>query len=123
MAAMLEHVNITVTDPDKQAEVFCRLFDWKVRWSGASMYGGRSVHVGSEDAYVALYSPDPGKVQSFEKGVPMNHVGIVVEDLDAVEGRVVEAGFKPFAHDDYEPGRRFYFFDGNGIEFEIVSYS
>ena len=31
-------------------------------------------------------------------------------------------GFTPYSHGDYEPGRRFYFTDGAGIEFEIVSY-
>ena len=57
------------------------------------------------------------------KGVPLNHVGIQVEDLDAVEERVVAAGLVPFSHGDYEPGRRFYFMDWDGIEFEIVSYA
>ncbi len=33
------------------------------------------------------------------------------------------AGLEPFGHDDYDPGRRFYFFDDNGIEFEVVSYA
>jgi predicted enzyme related to lactoylglutathione lyase len=45
-----------------------------------------------------------------------------VDDLDAVERRVVAAGLRPFNHGDYEPGRRFYFLDADGIEFEIVSY-
>ena len=35
---------------------------------------------------------------------------------------VAEHGLEPFGHDDYEPGRRFYFFDWDGIEFEVVSY-
>ena len=35
---------------------------------------------------------------------------------------VVEAGFKPINHADYEPGRRFYFHDHDGIEYEVVSY-
>jgi hypothetical protein len=35
----------------------------------------------------------------------------------------MDAGLTPFAHGDYEPGRRFYFFDPNGIEFEVVSYA
>jgi catechol 2,3-dioxygenase-like lactoylglutathione lyase family enzyme len=56
------------------------------------------------------------------KGVPMNHVGFLVGDLDAAERVVIEAGLKPFGHDDYDPGRRFYFFDWDGIEFEVVSY-
>ncbi|MEM6653029.1 MAG: VOC family protein, partial [Pseudomonadota bacterium] len=32
--AMLEHVNLTVTDPDKTAEMLCDLFDWRIRWAG-----------------------------------------------------------------------------------------
>jgi len=53
----------------------------------------------------------------------MNHVGVTVDDLDSVEARVVAAGLKTFSHDDYDPGRRFYFLDWNGIEFEVVSYT
>ncbi len=53
----------------------------------------------------------------------LNHVGVVVEDLEATEARVVAAGFKPHSHADYEPGRRFYFDDADGIEFEVVSYN
>jgi hypothetical protein len=29
---------------------------------------------------------------------------------------------RPFAHADYAPGRRFYFLDPDGIEYEVVSY-
>jgi catechol 2,3-dioxygenase-like lactoylglutathione lyase family enzyme len=53
----------------------------------------------------------------------MNHIGVVVEDLDAVEAKVAAAGFETFNHGDYEPGRRFYFYDHDGIEFEVVSYA
>lgn len=53
----------------------------------------------------------------------MNHVGIVVDDLDAAEARVIAAGLEPFSHANYAPGRRFYFFDDNGIRFEVVSYT
>ena len=31
-------------------------------------------------------------------------------------------GLTPFSHGDYEPGRRFYFFDPDGIEYEVISY-
>ena len=37
-------------------------------------------------------------------------------------GWCVEHGLETFNHGDYEPGRRFYFFDWDGIEFEVVSY-
>ena len=50
-------------------------------------------------------------------------VGLVVDDLDAAKAVVKAAGLEPFNHADYEPGRRFYFFDWDGIEFEIVSYN
>ena len=47
---------------------------------------------------------------------------MVVDDLDAAERLVLDAGLETFNHADYEPGRRFYFFDWDGIEFEVVSY-
>ena len=46
----------------------------------------------------------------------------VVDDLDAAEAVIKDAGLIPFSHDDYEPGRRFYFHEENGIEIEVVSY-
>ena len=52
----------------------------------------------------------------------LNHIGLVVEDLEAVETSVRAAGYTPHSHADYEPGRRFYFDDDNGIEFEVVAY-
>ena len=54
--AILEHINMTVSNPDKTAEMLSDLFGWKIRWAGDSLNNGRSVHVGNEDDYVALYS-------------------------------------------------------------------
>lgn len=124
--ARLEHVNITVTDPDATAAVLCDLFDWTQRWAGAAKNGGRTVHVGGEDSYLALYSHRQAlraAVDSYQSLGGMNHIGVVVDDLDATESRVIAAGFTPHNHADYEPGRRFYFHDGNGVEFEVVSYA
>lgn len=121
----LEHVNITVTDPQRSADLFNTLFGWHIRWEGPSMLGGRTIHVGSQDQYLAVYTSEDVEAADpdFRKGVPLNHVGVVVDDLDAVEEKVKAAGLEPFGHDDYDPGRRFYFFDWNGIEFEVVSYA
>lgn len=118
----IEHVNLTVSDADLAAERMRRIFGWHVRWSGPARDEGRSVHVGSDEQYLALYTPPGGSPRRFGKGEPLNHVGVEVADLDAVEARVVAAGFVPFGHGDYEPGRRFYFLDGDGIEFEVISY-
>ena len=125
MEAKLEHVNITVGDADRSAMLIERLFGWRVRWAGAAMNGGRTVHIGTEHQYLALYSARgaDGKPLGWSKGMPLNHVALEVDDLDAVERRVVEAGLTPFSHGDYHPGRRFYFFDPDGIEFEVVSYA
>lgn len=118
----LEHINITVSDIERSAGLFERLLGWRIRWRGPSQLGGETIHVGSETDYIALYTQG-ALAQPFAKGLPLNHVGIVVEDLDAAEQVVREAGLTPFNHADYAPGRRFYFFDWDGIEFELVSYS
>lgn len=123
--ARIEHVNITVPDSEHAAGVFEQIFGWHVRWRGKAMSGGHTVHVGSGDHYLALYSPPAGKEcpSRFDKGVPLNHIGIEVDDIVAIETLVRQAGYQPFGHDDYEPGRRFYFFDESNIEFEVVSYA
>ena len=59
----------------------------------------------------------------FAKGRPLNHIGVEVDDLDAPEARVIAAGLRPFSHADYEPGRRFYFLDPGGVEYEVVRYA
>ena len=121
--ARIEHVNVTVSDPDRTAALMEKLFGWRVRWRGPAKNSGLTVHVGSNEHYLALYSPQDGcPAVEFGKGQPLNHVGIEVDDLDAIERRVVAAGLTPFSHGDYDPGRRFYFLDPDGTEYEVVSY-
>ncbi len=121
----IEHVNVTVTDPEKSAALMGDLFGWHVRWSGPALSGGRSVHVGNGDHYLALYTPPPSAPgeRRFPKGLPLNHIGVEVDDIDATEAKVIAAGLKPFNHGDYDPGRRFYFFCPDGIEYEVISYA
>jgi catechol 2,3-dioxygenase-like lactoylglutathione lyase family enzyme len=121
----LEHVNLTVSDPASTAQMLVDLFGWKIRWQGPAMAGGFTIHVGTDTDYLAVYAapPQPGARAGFKKGAPLNHVGIEVDDLDGVERKVIAKGLVPFSHGDYEPGRRFYFFDADGIEYEIVSYA
>jgi catechol 2,3-dioxygenase-like lactoylglutathione lyase family enzyme len=118
----IEHVNVTVSDPDRTAALMQRLFGWKVRWRGPARDNGLTVHVGNGDHYLALYSPRDGSEARFAKGRPLNHVGIEVDDLDATERKVIAEGLTPFSHGDYDPGRRFYFLDPDGTEYEVVSY-
>ncbi len=125
-SGLLEHINITVSDPDRTAAMLEKLFGWHVRWSGPSLGGGRTVHVGDEERYVALYSPagatDAHPDNYRQKGA-VNHLGVLVEDLDAAEQRVLAFGIKTHSHQTYEPGSRFYFHDHDAIEYEVVSYA
>ena len=123
----LEHVNITVSDPQKTAKMLIDLFDWHIRWEGASLNNGYSMHVGEEDSYVALYS-GPGEQTVIDEDASygtrggLNHIAVVVDDLDATEARVKALGYETHSHADYEPGRRFYFHDHDRVEIEVVCY-
>ncbi|SLN51025.1 VOC family protein [Ruegeria meonggei] len=125
MMATLEHANFTVSDPKVSAAWMQRVFGWKTRWEGPSIAGGYTVHVGSAHTYLALYAPgnpQPSGENSYDIVGGLNHVGVLVDDIDETEKKVVKAGFTPKSHADYEPGKRFYFDDDNGIEFEVISY-
>jgi len=120
----IEHVNVTVSDPERAARLMESLFGWHVRWQGPARDGGRTIHCGTDDHYVALYT-GRGRTYTaddFAKGRPLNHIGVEVDDLDGTEAKVKAAGLRPFGHDNYDPGRRFYFLDPDGIEYEVVSY-
>ncbi|MFL0357050.1 VOC family protein [Erythrobacter sp. GH1-10] len=120
----IEHANLSVTRPERSAELFKQLCGWEERWRGKSQNGGDTIHVGEPGngaSYLALYTGDH-VTGDYSKGQPLNHVGLLVDDLDDAEKVVVASGLEPFGHDDYQPGKRFYFFDWDGIEFEVVSY-
>ena len=122
--AIIEHVNLSVRDPSKMASLMEVIFGWHIRWQGKSQSGGDTIHVGTDTHYLALSTNESVRTRkgAYGKGVPLNHVGLQVADLDATEQRVIAAGLTPFGQDDYAPGRRFYFFNDDGIEFEVVSY-
>ncbi|WP_334193395.1 VOC family protein [Pararhodobacter sp.] len=127
MQATLEHTNLTVTDPAATARWMEEVFGWHIRWQGSAIHGGRSIHVGGDDSYLALYrpldAPRPAAARSYDTIGGLNHLAVTVADLDATEAKVRAAGFTPHSHADYEPGRRFYFHDADGVEYEVVSYA
>ena len=124
--SVLEHINLTVPDPQATADLLCELFGWHIRWQGDSIHGGTSIHVGGHGSYLALYRHQDQSVDaepSYFRRHALNHVGIVVDDLDDVEKRVIDYGLVPHSHANYEPGRRFYFKDENKLEFEVITYA
>ncbi|MGB7240548.1 MAG: VOC family protein [Sulfitobacter sp.] len=125
MTAMLEHTNLTVSNPDATAKWMCDLFGWHIRWQGAAMQSGKTIHVGTDTQYLALYTPGAPaqpKDDNYETIGGLNHIAVVVDDINAMEKSVTGAGFIAKNHGDYEPGRRFYFHDHDNIEFEVVQY-
>lgn len=125
MTAHLEHVNYTVRNARETAAWMCDLFGWHIRWQGDSINDGYTVHVGTTDHYLAIYSPKQATEPTQDTyRVPggLNHIAVTVDDIDAVEAEILAAGFKTESHANYEPGRRFYFYDSDGIEYEIVQY-
>ena len=120
----LEHANITVENPDKTAQTMIDLFDWTVRWNGASMNDGYTVHVGNKECYIALYTNEElgSKCGGGNHVGHLNHIGMVVEDLDSIINRAKKLGLEPFNFGEYEPGKRFYLILEEAIEIEIASY-
>ncbi len=127
MTTTLEHTNFTVADPEATAAWMCDLFGWHVRWKGEAKNMGHTVHVGTDTQYLALYAPQGQARRPTDDNYTtvggLNHIAVTVDDIDAMEQAVRDHGFVPGNHADYEPGRRFYFHDHDGIEYEVVSYA
>ena len=124
--AHFEHVNVTVSDPKKTAAMLADLFGWHVRWEGPSKYDGYTVHVGTDDDYLALYAlpkQERPEQESYYRTGAVNHFGILVDDLSAAEQRILDAGYRTHSHQTYDPGSRFYFHDHDDIEWEVVTYA
>ena len=122
----IEHVNLVVTNPRRSADLFERIFDWRTRWSGSGLDDeGEAIHVGTADTYVALVSRPTLVFDKHEYPVDrpgLAHVGVLVDDLDDVEGRVHAEGIETFNQNAIAPGRRFYFLDYDEVCWEVVSY-
>ncbi len=125
MPALFEHANITVSDPAATAAWMQKLFGWHIRWEGDAMAGGHTKHVGTDAQYIALYTPGTARKptdDTYSTAGGLNHLAVIVEDIDAAEAAIKAHGFVTGNHGDYEPGRRFYFHDDDNIEYEVVQY-
>jgi len=82
--AYLEHANLTVKDATATAQLLVDLFGWRIRWSGESIFGGYSVHVGGKNSYLALYTLESSQgkaIDSYRTLNALNHLGIVVDEF------------------------------------------
>ncbi len=122
MVGELEHGNIRVGDLDEAVRFLTTaLPNFRVRGGGSSGDGSRWLHVGTDNTYVALTEATGDRRPS--DGPGLNHLGFVVDDVDAVRERLAEAGYEQSSVG--EPHRyrmRGYFFDRDGVEWEFVEY-
>ncbi len=125
----LEHANITVSDLDATVEFYKTAFpSFKIRGGGTQpLEGGgfkRWLHFGTDETYVALselpLEKQPEK--DYDKN-GFNHIGFVVEDVNALAARMEEKGYKHTYPRQEEKYRiREYFGDPDGNEIEFVQY-
>jgi catechol 2,3-dioxygenase-like lactoylglutathione lyase family enzyme len=98
--------------------------DFQVRGGGESAGGSRWLHIGTEDTYIALNErASAAKDAKNTSSGPIKHLGFVVDDADALEQRLTDAGYRQGAIAQPHPHRkRVYFLDNDGGEWEFVQY-
>lgn len=127
MAVRLEHANLTVRNIDETIQFLKIAFpEFRIRHDGTGKDGGRWVHIGTDETYIALnqakaeperqwepYSREPG----------VNHLAYEVDDVEALRARLKEAGYQDTTVPNSHPFRkRVYFNDPEGNDWEFVQY-
>ncbi|NRA11815.1 MAG: VOC family protein [Crocinitomicaceae bacterium] len=120
----LEHANITVNNLDSTTKFFQTAFPgFKIRGGGTSN-GRKWIHLGNDLTYLALYEVienSKNEVNYDKNG--FNHIGFVVEDVDTLADKLLDAGFERDYPKQIEKFRiRDYFADADGNEYEFVQY-
>jgi len=123
----LEHANLAVRDLDAMIRFVRTAFpDFRIRWEGRTLQGERVVHLGTDDAYLALHqaSREPAEAWTPYAGAPgLNHLGFEVDDAEALRERLRAAGYEDSTFPNAHPHRkRVYFHDAEGNDWEFVQY-
>jgi catechol 2,3-dioxygenase-like lactoylglutathione lyase family enzyme len=126
MAARMEHANLHVRHFDDAVRFLTAAFpDFHVR-SESVENGLRWMHIGTDDNYIALNETVIDRNPNLEpyNGSPgVNHLGYVVDDVDALQERLSAAGFRDSTYPNNHPHRkRVYFYDADGNDWEFVQY-
>ena len=127
MKTKFEHANLHVTDVGRMLVFLQSAFpDFVIRKDSGEDDPERWVHVGHEDVYLSVYqSTAPLNSQKIPyDGAPgFNHLGFVVDDLEALRQRLINQGFKETTiPNDHPARRRIYFNDAEGNDWEFVQY-
>lgn len=118
---ILEHIHLSVNSlAATEAFLAAAVPELKRRGGGDSEIYGPWVHIGTDNCYIALT-----EVKGSQSPPELRHIGIVVEDIDALMTRLSAAGFEPAdasAIKGHPYRRRVYYIDGNGLDWEFVQY-
>ena len=128
MVTKIEHANITVPDID-EAIRFLKIVapDFKVRKDVKPTDSYRWVHIGNEACYFALQEPhldgNPKNQPQTYKNYGVNHMALVVSNIQTIEKKLAECGYKKGIETPREKHRkRAYYYDNAGFEWELVEY-
>lgn len=122
----LEHANLSVIDAEAMTKFIVTAFpEFRVRGEGSDTQGRHWRHVGNDEFYIALQSVETdAQRQPYGNVTGLNHLGWEVDDLEALESRMNDAGFATnMTADDHPARNRRYFYDPEGNDWEFVSYS
>jgi catechol 2,3-dioxygenase-like lactoylglutathione lyase family enzyme len=127
MEVRLEHANLSVRNVEAMIRFLMTAFpEFRIREEGKNRDGGRWVHVGTNDTYLALNqakadSERHWKPYSGEPGV--NHLAYEVDDVESLRERLNAAGYRDSTVPNAHPHRkRVYFYDPDGNDWEFVQY-
>lgn len=128
MVARLEHANLTVPDIDAAID-FLKAVEpaFRVLHDAGDSGGYRWVHIGAGETYLALEEPHEAvadaRMARRYADYGINHIGLVVDDVDAAAARLAARGYREGHRAERHPARvRRYFLDAAGFEWELVQY-
>ena len=122
----LEHANLSVRDIEAMMVFLRTAFpEFRVRGEGRNHDGGRWIHFGTDDTYIAL---NEAKAASTRHWIPysgepgVNHLAYEVDDVESVRVRLHTKGFRDSTPPNAHPYRkRVYFYDPEGNDWSSCS--
>lgn len=124
----IEHANITVPDIDVALK-FLKIVapDFVLRKDVKKEGHYRWAHIGNDSFYIALQEPhlvdEPTDGCTSYENSGVNHLALIVSDIDKIEQELVQAGYQKSVDTPVEKYRkRIYYYDNEGFEWELIEY-
>lgn len=118
---ILEHIHISVNSlAASRAFLEAALPQIVLRGGGNAPGYGPWMHIGDANSYIAMT-----EVKGSTAPPELRHIGLLVDDVDALIARLEVAGYAPADSSElntHPHRRRVYYVDSNGIDWEFVQY-